>query len=152
MGRKRSCTEKTTGTGSELLHRNEGVGEHVRTRFHQGEKDRLVKLRTSNDRSAPNEESLFLLRDRLRRRERHKSSIQPFDLMSRRHPLSSVGAFMRIGICSFRGEPTRKGSNDVPASSSRRCSQARLTSSSWRPCGSSSQSSSLRSSPSSSLS
>jgi hypothetical protein len=42
-------------------HGNEGVGEHVRTRFHL----RLVspvKLRTL--RSAPNEENLFLLPDR----------------------------------------------------------------------------------------
>jgi hypothetical protein len=40
---------------------NEGVGEHVRTRFHLG--DRLpVKLRTLG--SAPNEENLFLLPDR----------------------------------------------------------------------------------------
>ena len=33
--------------------------------------------------------------------------IQPFDLMSRRHPLSSVGA-LRIGICSLRSEPTQR--------------------------------------------
>jgi hypothetical protein len=44
---------------------NEGVGEHVRTRFHLRPLE-PVKLRT--ERSAPNEESLFLLPDRLSKR------------------------------------------------------------------------------------
>jgi hypothetical protein len=57
--------EETTHAGSEQLYRNEGVGEHVRTRFQPGHKTAWAKLRTSNSRSAPNEESLFLLRDRL---------------------------------------------------------------------------------------
>src|ERR1700722_5412008 len=39
---------------------NEGVGEHVRTRFHGGPWG-PVKLRTM--RSAPNEENLFLLQE-----------------------------------------------------------------------------------------
>jgi hypothetical protein len=49
-----------------------------------------MKLRTS--RSAPNEENLFLLPDRFSRSELPERTIQPFDLMSRRHPLSSTGA------------------------------------------------------------
>jgi hypothetical protein len=64
---------------------NEGVGEHVRTGsrpgFGPGEIAELV--------SAPNEENLFLLPDPFSRDE---NSIQPFDLMSRRHPLSSTRA------------------------------------------------------------
>ena len=42
--------------------KNEGVGEHVRTRFHVEGLRPPVKLRTM--RSAPNEENLFLLPDR----------------------------------------------------------------------------------------
>jgi hypothetical protein len=69
---------------------NEGVGEHVRTRFHGGPWG-PVKLRTM--RSAPNEENLFLLPEGLSRSELLETTIQPFDLMSRRHPLSSTRAF-----------------------------------------------------------
>jgi hypothetical protein len=69
------------------------------------------------------------------------------DLMSRRHPLSSTGAF-QIVTCfreadRLKARVTRR--HQPPAI----LSEARFTSSSWRPCGSSSQSSSLRSSPSS---
>ena len=46
---------------------NEGVGEHVRTRFHFG-RGPLVKLRSPLKRTAPNEENSFLLPDRERRR------------------------------------------------------------------------------------
>jgi hypothetical protein len=68
---------------------NEGVGEHVRTRFHLG--DGLpVKLRILG--SAPNEENLFLLPDRFSKERTPRKTIQPFDLMSRRHPLSSTRA------------------------------------------------------------
>jgi hypothetical protein len=56
--------EETTRAGSNELDRNEGVGEHVRTRFHSSKKAG-AKLRTQNCRSAPNEENPFLLRDRL---------------------------------------------------------------------------------------
>jgi hypothetical protein len=72
-------------------------------------------------------------------------TIQPFDLMSRRHPLSSTRATLQI--CFAWEADRRKGSRDVPASNRRQSSEGELTSSS-RPCGSSSQSSSLRSSPS----
>src|SRR5712671_4029385 len=57
-------------------------------------------------------------------------SIQPFDLMSRRHPLSSIRAPIRIG---FEKQIVLKALDDVPASSRRQFYQARLTSSSWRP-------------------
>jgi len=67
-------------------------------RFHLGETARM-KLQTKCG-SAPNEENWFLLPDRLLKGTKAiQSSIQPFDLMSRRHPLSSAGA--------FGGEPAR---------------------------------------------
>jgi len=45
----------------------------------------------ATSRSAPNEENLFLLPDRLSlERNSFENAIQPFDLMSRRHPLSST--------------------------------------------------------------
>jgi len=81
------------------------------------------------------------------RRELLERTIQPFDLMSRRHPLSSTRAVRVLYLLREANRP--ESSCDVPASSRRQFSQARFTSSSWRPCGSSSQSSSLRSSPSS---
>jgi hypothetical protein len=46
----------------------------------------------ADQKSAPNEENLFLLRDRFLKSELFKNTIQPFDLMSRRHPLSSTRA------------------------------------------------------------
>jgi hypothetical protein len=46
----------------------------------------------ADQRSAPNEENLFLLPDRFSKSEPFKNTIQPFDLMSRRHPLSSTRA------------------------------------------------------------
>jgi hypothetical protein len=50
-------------------------------------------------RSAPNEENLFLLPDRpLAGAGSLKMTIQPFDLMSRRHPLSSTRAALQIGF------------------------------------------------------
>jgi hypothetical protein len=96
-----------------------------------------LKLRIM--RSAPNEENLFLLPDRFWKSELFRKSIQPFDLMSRRHPLSSTRAFR----CSSGARVTCRHQ------SAGNFQRSELTSSSWRPCGSSSQSSSLRSSPSS---
>ena len=45
-----------------------------------------------------------------------KMTIQPFDLMSRRHPLSSTRAALQI---RFFKEATVEGSCDVPASNRR---------------------------------
>jgi hypothetical protein len=70
---------------------NEGVGEHVRTRFQPGA-------------SPEKRRSLFSSRVRTERRRLRffyrtgfeamlRVTIQPLDLMSRRHPLSSVGAW-----------------------------------------------------------
>ena len=63
-------------------HENEGVGEHVRTRFHVGPKAacEIAEPLTEN---RTNEENLFLLPDR-------KENGPTVDLMSRRHPLSST--------------------------------------------------------------
>ncbi len=86
---------------------NEGVGEHVRTKFRTG--------RSSGETAAPP------LAGRIRTERRKlvsstgpasgslsfpRAAVQPLDLMSRRHPLSSIGA----QGCSI-------GSNDVPAKS-----------------------------------
>jgi hypothetical protein len=54
---------------------NEGVGEHVRSRFHRAA---LPTDEIADHRSAPNEENLFLLPDRLSRselRERRSSRL-----------------------------------------------------------------------------
>ena len=79
-----------------------------------------MKLRTTY-RFAPNEENLFLLPDRLLAGASSlKMTIQPFDLMSRRHPLSSTRATLKI---CFVEADRRKGSRDVPASNRRHSSQ-----------------------------
>ena len=49
-------------------------------------------------------------------------SIQPFDLMSRRHPLSSIRAPIKTG---FEKQIVHKALDDVPASSRRQFYQAR---------------------------
>jgi hypothetical protein len=86
----------------------------------------IAKLQGDPHRTKKN---LFLLPDRfLKERALSKNTIQPFDLMSRRHPLSST----RAARLDLKIKST-EGSRDVPASSRRQ---------------SSSQSSSLRSSPS----
>jgi hypothetical protein len=74
-----------------------------------------VKLRIL--RSAPNEENLFLLPDRFSKSELFETTIQPFDLMSRRHPLSSTRA-IRFKICSEK-QIVLKALDDVPASNRR---------------------------------
>jgi hypothetical protein len=101
---------------------NEGVGEHVRTRFHLGLKiageiaDR--KIRTERRKLISSAGPVFELIER---------SIQPFDLMSRRHPLSSTRA---VRFICFEKQIVSEGSRDVPASSRRQFSQSEITSSS----------------------
>jgi hypothetical protein len=130
---------------------NEGVGEHVRTRFHFEPSNPIgvlepVKLRTSGIRTE-RRKNLFLLPDRLSRKANSfEITIQPFDLMSRRHPLSSTRA--NLSKSAFRKQTVRKARVTCRHQAAGNFLQARFTSSSWRPCGSSSQSSSLRSSPS----
>jgi hypothetical protein len=63
-----------SGSGQEIFEKrapgalvrlgNEGVGEHVRTRFHLGLWAKLPGEIADHLRSAPNEENLFLLPDR----------------------------------------------------------------------------------------
>jgi hypothetical protein len=120
---------------------NEGVGEHVRTRSRPGFGP--VKLRSLLG-SATNEENFVSSAGPVFGKRKFDPAV---DLMSRRHPLSSTGAF-QIVTCfreadRLKARVTRR--HQPPAI----LSEARFTSSSWRPCGSSSQSSSLRSSPSS---
>jgi hypothetical protein len=78
------------------------------------------------------------------RKDRSVRTYDPaVDLMSRRHPLSST----RTALSRFAPAKQTIGKARVTCRHERRqFSSARLTSSSWRPCGSSSQSSSLHSS------
>ena len=96
---------------------NEGVGEHVRTRFHV----RLlspVKLRSLDPHRT--KKTCFFCRTVFRRAGSFERTIQPFDLMSRRHPLSATRASW-IGI-SFEKRNVLQGSCDVPASNRRQFS------------------------------
>jgi hypothetical protein len=77
-----------------------------------------VKLRSKD--SAPNEENLFLLPDRFWESELPRKSIQPFDLMSRRHPLSSTEPSDLKS--ASKKQIVSEGSSDVPASSRRQFS------------------------------
>jgi hypothetical protein len=68
---------------------NEGVGEHVRTKSQLAKSaGEIADLWIRTD-----EENFFLLPNRFSsERTPSKSTVQPFDLMSRRHPLSSTRA------------------------------------------------------------
>jgi hypothetical protein len=90
---------------------NEGVGEHVRTRSHQPRS----RWRNCGPRAIRTERRKLVFFCRTGFCER--SSIQPFDLMSRRHPLASIRA-VRID-----NEIAPCRSNDVPASSYRHLDQ-----------------------------
>ena len=77
----------------------------------------LAPAKLRNSRSAPNEENLFLLPDRpLREAMLLQMTTRPFDLMSRRHPLSSTRA---VRFNQLRKANCPEGSRDVPASSRR---------------------------------
>jgi hypothetical protein len=69
-----------------------GLGERGRRRTRQDQIS--IRLKTAGEiadhGSAPNEENWFLLPDRFSKSELSRMTIQPFDLMSRRHPLSST--------------------------------------------------------------
>jgi hypothetical protein len=68
---------------------NEGVGEHVRTRFHV----RLWTLSEIADQDPHRtKKTCFFCRTGFTKSELFENTIQPFDLMSRRHPLSSTRA------------------------------------------------------------
>ena len=73
---------------------NEGVGEHVRTRFHLRLASRSgLEAGEIADRKDPHrtKKTCFFCRADLREeRTLFENAIQPFDLMSRRHPLSSI--------------------------------------------------------------
>jgi hypothetical protein len=68
---------------------NEGVGEHVRTKSQLAKRaGEIADLWIRTD-----EENFFLLPSRFSsERALSKSAVQPFGLMSRRHPLSSTRA------------------------------------------------------------
>jgi hypothetical protein len=72
------------------LNENEGVGEHVRTRFQMGPKAAYGIAEPLFKETAPNEENSFLLPDRTLTSELAKADDPTVDLMSRRHPLSSI--------------------------------------------------------------
>jgi hypothetical protein len=69
--------------------RNEGVGEHVRTKSQLAKSaGEIADLWIRTD-----EENFFLLPSRFSLEQAlSKSAVQPFGLMSRRHPLSSTRA------------------------------------------------------------
>ena len=136
LRRKRAFRGTSTPRG------NEGVGEHVRTRFHSGLLA-PVKLRIVKDTRTERRKACFFCRTGFERaasfeRTLFRNTIQPFDLMSRRHPLSSTRAFRFSSGARVTCRHQAAGNSW----------RSEVTSSSWRPCGSSSQSSSLRSSPS----
>ena len=84
---------------------NEGVGEHVRTRFQSGlGPGEIAEQRFRTERRKPVSSAGPVWKS-----EPFRKSIQPFDLMSRRHPL-----FVNQSLQTFI-----RGSNDVPASSRR---------------------------------
>jgi hypothetical protein len=56
----------------------------------------------ADQRSAPNEENQFLLPDRFPKSKLLERTSQPFDLMSRRHPLSSTRAARLKTACEKR--------------------------------------------------
>src|ERR1700733_14520806 len=86
---------------------NEGVGEHVRTKSQLAKSaGEIADLWIRTD-----EENFFLLPNRFSRRASPvESAVQPFDLMSRRHPLSSTRA---AGLNSLREANRPDGSCDV---------------------------------------
>jgi hypothetical protein len=98
-----------------------------------------TKIRTERRKLASSAGPVF------RKSELFGSTIQPFDLMSRRHPLSSTRA---AGLKFALTANCLEGSCDVAGVKPPAFFSSEITSS-WRPCGSSSQSSSLRSSLSS---
>jgi|GEM_PF-3575822 len=82
--------------GTNTPREDKGVGEHVRTRFHSGLLA-PVKLRIVKDTRTERRKACFFCRTGFERaasfeRTLFRNTIQPFDLMSRRHPLSSTRA------------------------------------------------------------
>jgi len=111
--------------------------------FGAGEALEPVKLRISEIRTERRKS--FLLPYRFRPRERVESRKRPFDLMSRRHPLSSTRAFRFKTRCWKR--IVLKALVTCRHQAAGNFVESEITSS-WKPSWSSSQSSSLRSSPS----
>ncbi len=131
LSRLHASMSKTSMYGnfgkSERRHRQQRHWKRGRRRTRQDQISLGLKIagEIADPGSAPNEESLFLLPDRFSRRANPcQNTIQPFDLMSRRHPLSSTRA-VRFKIC-FKEANRRDGSRDVPASSRRQFSEARF--------------------------
>jgi len=117
---------------------NEGVGEHVRTRSHSGLWPRW------------NCGSLGETRTERRKLVSSAGSVRRSELLTKDDPavwpdVSPTPSFRRPEPSDFNPGLVWRAGIKPPAIFQR----SKLTSSSWRPCGSSSQSSSLRSSPSS---
>ena len=106
--------------GDNAPTRNEGVGEHVRTKSQPAKSaGEIADLWIRTD-----EENFFLLPDRFSpERALSKMTVQPFGLMSRRHPLSSTRA---AGLNSLREAIRPDGSRDVAGIKSPAIFQASL--------------------------
>ena len=99
---------------------NEGVGEHVRPDFNREHLRRNCGP-SLGEGSAPNEENLFLLPDPFFGSSRPRMTVQPLDLMSRRHPLSSIRALGRNAPHQKRAaRPLQRRAGKLPAISVRR--------------------------------
>jgi hypothetical protein len=104
-------------TPASIRRWNEGVGEHVRTRFHFG-REATREIAEPVRATAPNEENWFLLPDRALTSKLAKDDDPTVDLMSRRHPLSSIRAPCSRSALP-EANPISAGADDVPASKSR---------------------------------
>jgi len=112
----RGLGSSVRGASLVAAQKNEGVGEHVRTRFHLGAlrppgEIADHEIRTERRKLVSSAGPVSKKANSLER------TIQPFDLMSRRHPLSSMEP-PELEFAS-REANRSEGSRDVPASSRR---------------------------------
>ena len=118
-GERRAFGGREAFRGTRSVPGNEGVGEHVRARFQPG----FGPGEIAEQRFRTERRKLVSSAGPVWKSELSRKSIQPFDLMSRRHPLSSTRAFVKNLL---READRPDGSCDVPASNRRQYFQASL--------------------------